>query len=69
MTQEIPGAIEAWGKGLVTVEEEESVEYLNWPHSRLLGEAWMELNTELQENGNTPYFLELRAKHSKRIIK
>lgn len=68
MTQEISGAIEAWGKGLATVEEEESAEYLDGPHSRLLDEAWEELNSELQENGNTPRFLELRARHSKRLV-
>lgn len=67
MSQELEGFMEAWGKGLAVVEEE-SGEYLNGPHSKLLKEAWEELNGELQENGNTPKFLELRAKHSKRLV-
>lgn len=68
MSQEISGVIEAWGKGLVPFVEEESTEYLNWPHSRLINEAWEELNAELQGNGNTSEFSKLWAKHSKRLV-
>lgn len=68
MSQEIFGVIEAWGRGLVPFVEDESTEYLNWPHSRLINEAWEELNAELQGNGNTPEFSKLWAKHSKRLV-
>ncbi|MFC1710469.1 hypothetical protein ACFL0F_02320 [Patescibacteria group bacterium] len=70
MSQEMNKLLDVLGSESIEPSESqtEEKEYLNWTHSKLIGEAWEKINSELKEKGNTSELLTLRRDYSKKLL-